>query len=216
MIRPLIVLAALALVAATPAPFPDPALDNPLAASATEESIVVAGGCFWGVQAVYQHMKGVVSATSGYAGGNARTAKYPMVSSGTSGHAESVRVVFDRSRVTLGQILKVFFSVAHDPTELNRQGPDEGPQYRSAIFYALDRQKAVAEAYTVQLDEARVFRRRIVTQIVPLEGFFEAEAYHQDYATKHPYDPYIMINDRPKVDNLRTLLPALYVEPPKR
>jgi peptide-methionine (S)-S-oxide reductase len=216
MLTTLLLAGVLALTTAAATPFPDPAVDNTLAPASSEESVVLAGGCFWGMQAVFQHMKGVVSATSGYAGGNARTARYEMVSSGTTGHAESVRVVFDRSQMTLGQVLKVFFAIAHDPTELNRQGPDEGPQYRSAIFFALESQKKVAEAYVAQLAEARVFKRKIVTQIVPLEGFFEAEAYHQDYATKHPFDPYIVINDRPKVDNLRKLMPALYVEPPRR
>src|SRR5262245_31189628 len=197
---------------AAPAPFPDPLVDNALSPAPAEEAIVVAGGCFWGVQAVFQHMKGVVSATSGYAGGTARTAKYEIVSSGTTNHAESVRVVFDRSQTTLGQVLKVFFSVAHDPTQLNRQGPDEGSQYRSASFYAFESQKKVAEAYAAQLGEAKVFKRGIVTQIVPLDGFFEAEPYHQDYAAKHPYEPYIMINDRPKVDALRKLYPGIYME----
>jgi peptide-methionine (S)-S-oxide reductase len=212
----LLVASALAFWAAAPAPFPDPAVDNTLAPAASEESIVLAGGCFWGVQAVFQHTKGVLTATSGYAGGTAKTARYDIVSSGTTNHAESVRVVFDRSQVTLGQILKVFFSIAHDPTELNRQGPDEGPQYRSAVFYAFDSQKKIAEAYTAQLGEARIFKRRIVTQVGPLDAFYEAEAYHQDYADKHPFDPYIMINDRPKVENLRKQLPAMYVDARRR
>ena len=203
--------AILAAVLAAPS-FPDPAVDTPLSPASAQESLVVAGGCFWGVQAVFQHTKGVISATSGYSGGAAKTAKYEMVSSGTTGHAESVRVVFDPSQISAGQLLKVFFSVAHDPTELNRQGPDEGPQYRSAIFYAGETQRKIADAYVAQLDEAKVFRRRIVTKIVPLEAFYPAEAYHQDYADKHPFDPYIMINDRPKVENLRKVYPALYVE----
>jgi peptide-methionine (S)-S-oxide reductase len=215
MIR-LLLAASLALVLASPAPFPDPAVDNPLAASPEQESIVVAGGCFWGVQAVYQHLKGVVSATSGYAGGTARTATYDVVSSGTTGHAESVRVVFDRSQISLGRILKVFFAVAHDPTQLNRQGPDEGTQYRSAVFFSDTAQKKVAEAYVAQLADAKVFKRRIVTQIAPLDAFYPAEAYHQDYASKHPFDPYIVINDRPKVENLRRLFPQAYVEPRPR
>jgi peptide-methionine (S)-S-oxide reductase len=187
-------------------------LDDSLTPGAAEQSVVLAGGCFWGVQAVFQHLKGVTSATSGYAGGAAKTAKYEMVSSGTTGHAESVRVVFDPGLVSLGQVLKIFFAVAHDPTELNRQGPDEGPQYRSAIFYAGDRQRRIADAYLAQLGEAKVFRRRVVTQIAPLEAFYPAEPYHQDYATRHPNDPYIMINDRPKVDNLRKLYGSVYVE----
>jgi peptide-methionine (S)-S-oxide reductase len=198
------------------AAFPEPSLDNPLAAAFAQESVVVAGGCFWGVQAVFQHVKGVTSATSGYAGGSEKTARYEVVSSGTTGHAESVRVVYDASQISLGQILKIFFRVVHDPTELNRQGPDEGPQYRSAIFYDSDRQRQIADAYIAQLGEAKAFRRRIVTQVVPLDAFYAAEAYHQDYATRHPFDPYIMINDRPKVDSLRSLYPAIYIEPPRR
>jgi peptide-methionine (S)-S-oxide reductase len=194
------------------AAFPEPAVDAPNTSERSEEAVVLAGGCFWGVQAVFQHLKGVVVARSGYAGGTAKTAKYEMVSSGTTGHAESVRVVFDRSQVTLGQVLKIFFAIAHDPTELNRQGPDEGPQYRSAIFYAGDLQRKIAEAYVAQLNDAKVFKRKIVTQIVPLDGFYEAEAYHQDYASKHPSDPYIMFNDRPKVENLRRLYPAVYTD----
>jgi peptide-methionine (S)-S-oxide reductase len=191
--------------------FPDPAVDAQLSAERGEESIVVAGGCFWGVQAVFQHVKGVEVATSGYAGGTAKTAKYEIVSSGTTGHAESVRVVFDRSRVTLGQLLKIFFSVVHDPTELNRQGPDEGTQYRSAIFYSGDAQKLIATAYIAQLNDAKIFKRRVVTQIVPLDGFFAAETYHQDYFAKNPFDPYIVINDRPKLENLRKMFTGSYV-----
>ena len=202
---------AVAKLAAKDAPFPDPAVDDPLAAGAPE-SAVLAGGCFWGVQAVFQHLKGVVSAISGYSGGSAKTAKYEIVSGGTTGHAEAVRVTYDPAQVSFGQILKIFFAVAHDPTELNRQGPDEGPQYRSAIFYAGEDQKRIAESYVTQLGEARVFRRRIQTAIVPLEGFYPAEAYHQGYAARHPYDPYILINDRPKVDALRKLYGSVYVE----
>jgi peptide-methionine (S)-S-oxide reductase len=201
---------------ASSAPFPDPALDNPLATAPTEESVVVAGGCFWGIQAVFQHLKGVTSATSGYAGGSAKHAKYELVSTGTTGHAESVRVVYDASQVSLGQVLKIFFRVAHDPTELNRQGPDEGSQYRSAIFYEGERQRRIADAYVAQLGEAKVYKRRIVTQIVPLDAFYAAEAYHQDYAARHPFEPYIMINDRPKVDALRALYPSIYIEPRRK
>src|SRR5262245_58044275 len=193
--------------------FPDPATDAMLAAARTDEALVVSGGCFWGVQAVFQHMKGVVTATSGYAGGTAKTAKYEIVSSGTTGHAESVRVVYDAAQITAGQLLKIFFSVAHDPTQINRQGPDEGTQYRSAIFYANAAQKHIAEAYIAQLSDYKTFRRKIATQIVPLDGFFPAEAYHQEYAEKHPFDPYIMVNDRPKVERLKKAFPALYVEP---
>jgi peptide-methionine (S)-S-oxide reductase len=192
--------------------FPDPAVDAQLSSARAEESIVVAGGCFWGVQAVFQHVKGVEVATSGYAGGTAKNAKYEVVSTGTTGHAESVRVVFDRSQVTLGQLLKIFFSVVHDPTELNRQGPDEGTQYRSAIFYSGDAQKQIAAAYVAQLNDAKIFKRRIVTQIAPLDGFFAAETYHQDYFANNPFDPYIVINDRPKVENLRKLFAGIYVK----
>ena len=201
---------------ASTTPFPDAALDNPLATASAEESVVVAGGCFWGVQAVFQHLKGVTSATSGYAGGSAKNAKYELVSTGTTGHAESVRIVYDASQISMGQVLKIFFRVAHDPTELNRQGPDEGSQYRSAIFYDGDRQRRIAEAYVTQLGEAKVFKRRIVTQIAPLDAFYAAESYHQDYAARHPFEPYIMINDRPKVDALRALYPAIYIEPRRK
>jgi len=161
---------------------------------------------------VFQHVRGVQVATSGYAGGTAKNAKYEVVSTGTTGHAESVRVVFDRSQVTLGQLLKIFFSVVHDPTELNRQGPDEGTQYRSAIFYSGDAQKQIATAYVTQLNDLKIFTRRIVTQIAPLDGFFAAETYHQDYFAKNPFDPYIVINDRPKVENLRKLFAGSYVK----
>lgn len=212
MARWLAIITATALFGAARAPFPDPTVDVPLAPTAAEESIVVAGGCFWGVQAVFQHVKGVVASTSGYAGGAANTAKYEMVSSGRTGHAESVRVVFDRSQVSLGQLLKVFFAIAHDPTEVNRQGPDEGPQYRSAIFYANEAQQKVAVAYVAQLNDAKVFKQRIATQIAPLDGFYAAEGYHQDYFAKNPFEPYIMINDRPKVEGLKKVFPQLWVE----
>jgi len=195
-------------------PFPDPAVDAPLAAHPSSEFVILAGGCFWGVQAVYQHVKGVLAATSGYAGGTANTARYEIVSSGRTGHAESVRVTFDPSQVTLGQLLKVFFSVAHDPTELNRQGPDEGTQYRSAIFFSTTAQRDLANAYVSQLNDAHIFKRRIVTQVVPLDGFYAAESYHQDYFAKNPFDPYIVINDRPKVENLKKYLSAFYVAKP--
>ncbi len=192
------------------APFPDPAVDDALAADSTQRTVVVAGGCFWGVQAVFQHVKGVTSATSGYAGGTVKNPSYEAVCTGRTGHAESVQVVYDPSKVTLGQILKTFFSVAHDPTEMNRQGPDTGTQYRSAVFYAGEGQQRITRAYIDQLNQAKIFRRPIATQVVPLEQFYQAEAYHQDYAAKHPYEPYIAINDLPKVDALRTQLPDLY------
>ena len=190
---------------------PDPAVDAPLATAKGEQTMVVSGGCFWGIQAVFQHVKGVKRATSGYAGGAANTAHYEMVSSGRTGHAESVQVIFDPSRITYGQLLKVFFSVAHDPTELNRQGPDTGTQYRSAIFYSDPDQQRIAQAYIDQLNQAKVFPDPIVTEVVALNAFYPAEGYHQDYATLHPNEPYIMINDLPKVANLRKEFPNLYL-----
>ncbi len=189
---------------------PNPAVDAPIATAKAEQTAVVAGGCFWGIQAVFQHVKGVISATSGYAGGAAKTAEYEVVSTGETGHAESVKITYDPSQITYGQLLRVFFSVAHDPTQLNRQGPDEGSQYRSSIFYGSDEQKRIAEAYIAQLQIARVFPRPIVTQVVPLKAFYPAEAYHQDYAAHHPHDPYIVYNDAPKVAHLREQLPDLY------
>jgi peptide-methionine (S)-S-oxide reductase len=189
---------------------PAPATDAPIAASKAPQTTVLAGGCFWGIQAVFQHVKGVISATSGYSGGAANTAQYEVVSTGETGHAESVKVIYDPSQITYGQLLHVFFSVAHDPTQLNRQGPDDGTQYRSMIFYNSDEQKRIAEAYISQLDKAKVLRRAIVTQVVPLKAFYPAEAYHQDYATHHPNDPYIVYNDAPKVAHLREQFPDLY------
>src|ERR1035438_8717467 len=172
-------LCAVLLAALSPAPakapFPDPATDEPLAKTSSQQQVVFAGGCFWGVQAVFKHTKGVVSSTSGYAGGTVKNPSYEQVSSGRTGHAESVKVVFDPSQITYGQLLKVFFSVVHDPTELNRQGPDEGTQYRSAIFYENDEQKRVAEAYIAQLEAAHVFKHKIVTEVAPLKGFYAAE-----------------------------------------
>jgi peptide-methionine (S)-S-oxide reductase len=189
---------------------PNPALDAPIATTKGEQTAVLAGGCFWGIQAVFQHVKGVINATSGYSGGAANTAEYERVSTGESGHAESVKITYDPSQITYGQLLRVFFSVAHDPTQLNRQGPDSGSQYRSAIFYNGDEQKRIAEAYIIQLDKAKVFPRPIVTQVVPLKAFYAAEAYHQDYAAHHPDSPYIVYNDAPKVAHLRQQLPELY------
>lgn len=191
---------------------PDPVIDAPLATSKSEQTAVVAGGCFWGVEAVFEHVKGVSNAKSGYSGGSAATATYDKVSMGRTGHAEAVQVTYDPSQVTYGQLLKVFFSVAHDPTELNRQGPDTGTQYRSAIFYANDEQKRIAVAYIEQLNKAKVFGSKIVTQVTPLDAFHEAEAYHQDYLVNHPDQPYIVINDLPKVENLKKQLPGLYKE----
>jgi peptide-methionine (S)-S-oxide reductase len=192
------------------AALPAPALDDSLAANPGQQTIVLSGGCFWGIQAVFEHLKGVTKATAGYAGGTAQTADYETVSSGDTGHAESVQVIYDPSKITLGQILRVFFSVAHDPTELNRQGPDSGTQYRSAIFYTNDNQKKIAQAYIDQLNQAKVFTSPIVTQLNPNSGFYAAEAYHQDYATKHPNNPYILFNDAPKVEHLRQQFPDLY------
>ncbi len=189
---------------------PNPAVDASLAPAKTEQTAVVAGGCFWGIQAVFQHVKGVISATSGYSGGEARTAEYELVSTGETGHAESVKIAYDASQITYGELLRVFFSVAHDPTQLNRQGPDEGTQYRSAVFYGNDEQKRIAEAYIAQLDKAKVFAHPIVTQVVPLKAFYAAEAYHQDYAARHPNQPYIAYNDAPKVAHLRQEFPDLY------
>lgn len=197
---------------ASSTPLPDPELDAPLAKTKGEQKAVLAGGCFWGIEAVFEHVKGVTDSRSGYSGGDADSADYRLVSSGRTGHAESVQVTFDPSQVTYGQLLKVFFSVAHDPTELNRQGPDRGTQYRSAIFYANEEQKKIAEAYIKQLDRARVFPQAIVTQVAPLHAFHDAEAYHQDYLAHHPDEPYIVINDIPKVENLKRHLPELYKE----
>lgn len=200
--------------------FAEPAVVIPPAASdespsGASETAVLSGGCFWGVQAVFQHVKGVDKVVSGYAGGAKATASYPLVSTGTTGHAESVEISFDPRVVSYGKILQIYFSVAHDPTELNRQGPDEGSQYRSDIFAASATQKQIAEAYIAQLDKAKVFRGPIVTRVDMLQGFYPAEAYHQDYATLNPDNPYIEINDRPKVDHLQALFPALYRAKPR-
>ncbi len=197
-------------------PFPDPALDDALAATPAQATAVLAGGCFWGIEAVFEHVGGVLDAVSGYSGGSAATASYDMVSSDRTNHAEAVLVRFDPSRVSYGQLLKVFFSVAHNPTEVNRQGPDVGRQYRSAIFYGSERQRQIASAYVGQLDEAKVFRRRIATALSALEAFYPAEGYHQDYAARNPFAPYIVINDLPKVEQLKKQHPTLYVAPGKR
>jgi peptide-methionine (S)-S-oxide reductase len=193
---------------------PAPAIDAPKEQSKPGtpglQTIVLAGGCFWGVQAVFQHVKGVTQAISGYAGGTKETAIYEVVSSGRTGHAESVQVTFDPGQISYGRILQIYFSVAHDPTQLNRQGPDTGTQYRSAIFYRDDSQKSIAQAYIAQLDKAGVFKRPIVTQINQLTEFYPAEGYHQDYATLHPTSPYIAYNDLPKVENLQHVFADLY------
>ena len=189
---------------------PNPTVDAMLTPARSEQTAVIAGGCFWGIQAVFQHVKGVISVTSGYAGGSAKTAEYEIVSTGETGHAESVQIVYDPSQITYGELLRVFFSVAHDPTQLNRQGPDQGTQYRSSIFYSTDEQKRIADAYIGQLDQAKIFSRPIVTKVVPLLAFYPAEAYHQNYAALHPNQPYIVFNDAPKVEHLRQQFPDLY------
>jgi peptide-methionine (S)-S-oxide reductase len=191
---------------------PDPKVDESPTATKGQETVVLSGGCFWGIQAVFEHVKGVTKATAGYSGGNVKSPSYDEVSSGETGHAESVEVVYDPSKITLGQLLKVFFSVAHDPTQLNRQGPDEGTQYRSAIFYETPDQQRIAQAYVDQLTAAKAFSEPIVTQITAYRAFYRAEQYHQDYAVQHPDNPYIMFNDLPKVANLKKQLPDLYVK----
>jgi peptide-methionine (S)-S-oxide reductase len=189
---------------------PAPAVDAPLAASRAPATAVFAGGCFWGVEAVFAHVKGVKSATSGYSGGEAATARYYTVGSGRTGHAESVKVTYDPAVISYGQLLKVFFSVAHDPTQLNRQGPDVGTQYRSAIFYGSDEQKRIADTYVEQINRAKVFGKPIVTEIAPLKAFYQAEDYHQNYLALHPNEPYIVYNDLPKLAQLKEQFPDLY------
>jgi peptide-methionine (S)-S-oxide reductase len=190
--------------------FPKPGVDAPLATSAKEDTAVFSGGCFWGVQGVFEHVKGVKSATSGYSGGHVKNPAYEIVSMGVTGHAESVQVKYDPSQITYGQLLMVFFSVAHDPTQLNRQGPDSGSQYRSAIFYSNDEQQRIATSYIAQLTSAAVYSRPIVTQVAPLEAFYRAEDYHQDYLKNNPNNPYIVYNDLPKIERLKKEFPALY------
>jgi peptide-methionine (S)-S-oxide reductase len=189
---------------------PPPTLDEPANPQATSEVAVLAGGCFWGVQGVFQHVEGVISAVSGYTGGSADTAHYEMVGNGTTGHAESVRVSFDPRKISYGHILQIYFSVAHDPTELNRQGPDVGTPYRSAIFPANPEQARIAEAYIAQLDQGHVFAVPIVTKIEAGQSFYPAEDYHQDFLTRNPHYPYIVINDLPKIETLKRLFPDLY------
>jgi peptide-methionine (S)-S-oxide reductase len=180
------------------------------AAPREQQVAVFAGGCFWGVEAVFEHVKGVVRVTSGYAGGSIASPTYEAVSSGGTGHAESVQIVFDPAQISYGKLMQIFFSVAHDPTQLNRQGPDVGPQYRSAIFYANAQQQREAEAYVAQLTKAKTFPRPIVTEVAALRAFYTAEDYHQDFAEKHPMYPYIVIHDRPKVERLKKMFPDLY------
>jgi peptide-methionine (S)-S-oxide reductase len=205
-------LLAMACSTATVAALPEPAVDATKAPASGQATAVFAGGCFWGVEAVFKHVKGVSAATSGYAGGSATTAKYALVGSGMTGHAESVEVKYDPSKVTYGQLLRVFFAVAHDPTQLNRQGPDWGSQYRSAIFFTSPEQERVAKAYIAQLDAAKTFPKPIVTEVTPLQAFYAAEDYHQNYLALHPDQPYIVINDLPKLAALKSDLPELYVK----
>jgi len=210
-----VVLATVGILAAEPSgaqegiAIPAPVLDTPVRPVATETA-VVAGGCFWGVQGVFQRVQGVSQAVSGYSGGAEKTAMYEMVGSGLTGHAESVKVTYDPKKVSYGTLLQIFFSVVHDPTQLNRQGPDSGTQYRSAIFYADAAQKETAEKYVAQLDAAKSYPKKIVTQVVPLVAFYPAEAYHQDYLTLHPNSGYIVYNDLPKIENLKTMFPKEY------
>jgi len=216
-----VAIGALAIVAFAVAPsraeeeaviIPAPAAD--VQAADGLQTAVIAGGCFWGVQGVFQHTAGVVNAVSGYAGGNKNTADYSMVSTGTTGHAEAVEIKYDPKKISYGKILQIFFSVVHDPTQLNRQGPDSGTQYRSAIFTTNNEQKKVAEAYIAQLNAAKVYKKPIVTKLGPLEAFYPAEAYHQDYLTLHPNQPYIVFNDIPKVENLKKIFAENYIEKP--
>ena len=206
---------AVRLIGARPAaephyPFPKPVVDAALATRKSQQTAVLAGGCFWGVQAVFEHLKGVRSVTAGYSGGHINSPSYEMVSSGLSGHAESVSITFDPSQISYGQILMIFFSVGHDPTQFNRQGPDDGTQYRSAIFYSNEEQQRIAAAYIAQLDSAKAYPRKIVTEVVPFKAFFRAEDYHQDYLQTHSDQPYIVYNDLPKLDHLKKQFPELY------
>jgi peptide-methionine (S)-S-oxide reductase len=192
---------------------PPPAVDQAKDA-APQEKAVIAGGCFWGVQAVFQHVKGVTNAVSGYAGGKENTANYDTVSSGRTGHAEAVEITYDPKQVSYGQLLQIYFSVAHDPTQLNRQGPDSGTQYRSTVFPSNDGQRKVAEAYIAQLNQTGVYAKALATTVEPLQGFYPAEGYHQDYLVRHPYSMYILVNDIPKVENLAKTFPDRYRDKP--
>jgi peptide-methionine (S)-S-oxide reductase len=212
-----LILPVLAGIAAARPPVPPPSTDVPPAMQPGKQTAVFAGGCFWGVQAVFQRVKGVVTTAAGYSGGSAKTATYRQVITETTGHAESVEVIYDPSRITYGRLLQIFFSVAHDPTQLNRQGPDVGTSYRSAIFYTNEEQKRVATAYIAQLDQQKVFPGPIVTEVTPLKAFYRAEDYHQDYAYHNPNNPYIEVCDRPKIAALKEQYPELFVEyTPKR
>jgi peptide-methionine (S)-S-oxide reductase len=191
-------------------PVPAPTNDSALAQKPGRQTAVFAGGCFWGTQSVFERVKGVIDTTAGYSGGSAATATYQQVGREDTGHAESVKVIFDPSKITYGQLLQIFFAVVHDPTQLNRQGPDVGPSYRSVIFYANDEQQKISQDYIAQLDAAKVFRKPIVTQVVPLRAFYDAEDYHQDYALHNPNNPYILVCDRPKVEALKKEFPDLF------
>lgn len=206
-----IIVMALSGKAANP-PIPAAKLDAPLAATPGKQTAVFAGGCFWGTQAVFERVKGVLKTTAGYAGGSAETATYRQVITETTGHAESVEVIYDPAKITYGQLLRIFFSVAHDPTELNRQGPDVGTSYRSAIFFVNDEQKRIATAYIAELDAAKVFPARIVTEVTPLKAFYRGEDYHQDFALKNPDHPYIQICDLPKIEALKQQFPEYFVD----
>jgi peptide-methionine (S)-S-oxide reductase len=186
--------------------------DAPLATTPGKATAVFAGGCFWGTQSVFERVKGVIDTKAGYAGGSASTATYDQVTQENTGHAESVEVIYDPSKITYGQLLRIFFAVAHDPTQLNRQGPDVGSSYRSAIFYTTPEQQKISDAYIAQLDAAKVFPKKIVTQVVPLKGFYKAEDYHQDYALHNPDNPYILVCDRPKIEALKAEFPQLFVD----
>lgn len=205
----------LALIAVTgcadAAALPDPAIDTKLESGAPQ-TLVIAGGCFWGIEAVFEHTKGVIKAVSGYTAGTAETADYKTVSSGNSGHAEAVEITYDPALITAGTLLKIFFAVAHDPTQLNKQGPDHGTQYRSGIYFKDAEQENIAKAYIAQLTQAKSFPAPIVTEIKALEKFYPAEDYHQDYARNNPHQPYIVLHDAPKIKALKTLLPDLYVD----
>jgi peptide-methionine (S)-S-oxide reductase len=189
---------------------PAPAVDAQLAAKPGKQTAVFAGGCFWGTQSVFERVKGVVDTTAGYSGGSASTATYEQVGQENAGHAESVKVVYDPSKITYGKLLQIFFSVVHDPTQLNRQGPDVGSSYRSVIFYANDEQRKISAAYIAQLEAAKVFPAKIVTEVTPLKGFYDAESYHQDYALHHPENPYILVCDKPKIEALKAEYPELF------
>ena len=197
-------------LAATRTPVPPAVVDDALAATPGKQTAIFAGGCFWGTQSVFERIKGVLATTAGYSGGNAFTATYEQVNTETTGHAESVKVVYDPSKITYGQLLRVFFSVAHDPTQLNRQGNDVGLSYRSVIFYSNDQQRKISQAYIAQLDAAHVFDKPIVTQVTPLKGFYDAELYDQDYALHNPDNPYILVCDRPKIEALKEQFPELF------